>query len=142
MICEKLYLKRCKKLKQKLKKFGAKLKQFFEGIDLKQIGKDIIAGLISGITAKATELYRKATEIASNISKKIKKALDSKSPSRETMKIGEDVGEGLAIGLDNKKARVKIPNRVSGWNSIFSWFICWKSWKYGKPISRTSNKNF
>jgi phage-related minor tail protein len=90
----------------KIKEIWGKVQAFFEGIDLKQIGKDIIAGLISGITAKATELYRKATEIASNISKKIKKALDSKSPSRVTMKIGKDVGEGLAIGIDRSKGIV------------------------------------
>jgi phage-related minor tail protein len=85
----------------KIKEIWGNVQRFFEGIDLKQIGKDIIAGLISGITAKATELYRKATEIASNISKKIRKALDSKSPSRVTMAIGEDVGDGLAIGMKN-----------------------------------------
>ena len=85
----------------KIKEIWGKVQAFFEGIDLKQIGKDIISGLISGITAKATELYRKATEIASNISKKIRKALDSKSPSRVTMAIGEDVGDGLAIGMQN-----------------------------------------
>ena len=76
------------------------------GIDLKQIGKDIIGGLISGITAKASELYRKATEIASNIAKKIRKALDSKSPSRVTMAIGEDVGDGLAIGMKNSMGAI------------------------------------
>ena len=85
----------------KIKEIWGNVQRFFENIDLKQIGKDIIAGLISGITAKATELYRKATEIASNISKKIRKALDSKSPSRVTMAIGEDVGDGLAIGMKN-----------------------------------------
>jgi phage-related minor tail protein len=85
----------------KIKEIWGKVQNFFEGINLKQIGKDIIGGLISGITAKASELYRKATEIASNISKKIRKALDSKSPSRVTMAIGEDVGDGLAIGMKN-----------------------------------------
>jgi len=86
----------------KIKEIWGKVEGFFEGIDLKQIGKDIIGGLISGITAKATELYKKATEIASNISKKIRKALDSKSPSRVTMAIGEDAGEGLKIGMQNQ----------------------------------------
>jgi phage-related minor tail protein len=103
----------------KIKEIWGKVQNFFEGIDLKQIGKDIIGGLISGITAKASELYRKATEIASNISKKIRKALDSKSPSRVTMAIGEDVGDGLAIGMKNtmgsigrmatKMAKVAVP---------------------------------
>ena len=90
----------------KIKEIWGKVEGFFEGIDLKQIGKDIIAGLISGITTKATELYKKATEIASNISKKIRKALDSKSPSGVTMDIGEDVGEGLVIGMKNSMSAI------------------------------------
>ena len=116
----------------KIKEIWGKVQAFFEGIDLKQIGKDIISGLISGITAKATELYRKATEIASNISKKIRKALDSKSPSRVTMEIGEDVGDGLAIGIRPfKRNGWKISNGIGNEVVIFSWFICGKSWKYG-----------
>ena len=90
----------------KIKEIWGKVEAFFNGIDLKQIGKDIIGGLISGITAKASELYRKATEIASNIAKKIRKALDSKSPSRVTMAIGEDVGDGLAIGMKNSMGAI------------------------------------
>ena len=90
----------------KIKDIWGKVQDFFENIDLKQIGKDIIAGLISGITAKASELYRKASEIASNIAKKIRKALDSRSPSGVTMEIGEDVGDGLAIGMKNSMSAI------------------------------------
>ena len=98
----------------KIKEIWGKVKAFFEDIDLKQIGKDIIGGLISGITAKASELYKKATEIASNISKKIRKALDSKSPSRVTMEIGEDVGDGLAIGMKNTMGAIgEMSNRLA-----------------------------
>ena len=85
----------------KIKDTWGKVQRYFENIDLQQIGKDIIGGLISGIGKKATELYRKASEIASNISQKIRKALDSRSPSRVTMDIGEDVGDGLIIGMKN-----------------------------------------
>jgi uncharacterized protein YoxC len=98
----------------KIKEIWGKVQRFFENIDLKQIGKDIIAGLISGITAKASELYRKATEIASNIAKKIRKALDSKSPSGVTMAIGEDVGDGLAIGMKNSFGTInEMSNRMA-----------------------------
>jgi phage-related minor tail protein len=85
----------------KIKEIWGKVEAFFEGIDLEQIGKDIIGGLITGIGRKATELYRKATEIASNIAKKIRGALDSHSDSRVTMDIGEDVGGGLITGMKN-----------------------------------------
>jgi phage-related minor tail protein len=98
----------------KIKEIWGKVENFFENIDLKQIGKDIIGGLISGITAKASELCRKATEIASNIAKKIRKALDSRSPSRVTMDIGEDVGDGLAIGMKNTMGTIgAMSNRMA-----------------------------
>jgi phage-related minor tail protein len=102
------------KIWAKIKEIWGKVESFFKNIDLKQIGKDIIAGLISGITAKASELYRKATEIASNIAKKIRKALDSKSPSGVTMEIGEDVGDGLAIGMKNSMGAIgEMSNRMA-----------------------------
>jgi phage-related minor tail protein len=102
------------KVMTKTKEIWGKVEGFFKDIDLKQLGKDIIGGLISGITAKATELYKKATEIASNIAKKLKKALDSKSPSRVTMHIGEDVGDGLAIGMKNSMGAIgQMSNRMA-----------------------------
>lgn len=79
----------------------------FKNIDLKQIGKDIISGLLSGIAGKAQDLYRKATEIADGIKNKIKKALDINSPSKVMEdEVGEETGAGIILGMDNMRKKV------------------------------------
>jgi hypothetical protein len=89
-----------------IKRIWGKIQSFFEGIDLKQIGKDIISGLISGIGSMATNLYNKAKELAGSVGKTLKKALQIGSPSKLTMRLGEFTGEGLAEGLANSVKRV------------------------------------
>lgn len=80
---------------------------FFKGIDLKQIGKDIIQGLINGIADMKSAVMKKAGEIADSIGKKIKGALRVGSPSKVTTEIGEDTGAGLANGLFNTIGKVQ-----------------------------------
>lgn len=77
-----------------------KAKEFLSRIDLKQIGIDIIQGLLNGINSMAQRVWNKMTEIADGIKSKIKGALGIASPSKEMMKIGRFTGEGLAIGMD------------------------------------------
>jgi len=86
---------------EKIKEVWGKVKKFFEDIDLKQLGKDIIGGLLKGIGDKAKELYTKAEEIARKVGEKLKGAFKTGSPSKVTMNIGEDVGDGLTVGLGN-----------------------------------------
>jgi phage-related protein len=74
---------------------------YFKGIDLKQIGKDIISGLIKGIGSMASAAWNKAKEIASGITKTIKNALKIKSPSRVMKQLGIYTGEGFAIGIQS-----------------------------------------
>jgi phage-related minor tail protein len=105
---------------QELKDIWNGIAKFFKSIDLSEIGRNIIGGLIKGITGKAQELYNKASEIANNIGKKIGKALKVGSPSKVTMELGEFAGEGLVVGLANtigsirdmssKMAAATIPN--------------------------------
>lgn len=77
-----------------------------KGIDLSQIGKDIIQGLINGIGNKIGALKQKITDVTSAITGKIKGLLDINSPSRVFMQFGEWTGEGLAIGIENMKDMV------------------------------------
>ena len=66
-----------------------------------QVGKDAAQGFIDGVNskmAKAAEAGRKlgeATLIAAQV------ALDSHSPSREFIYLGQAIGDGLAIGINN-----------------------------------------
>lgn len=80
-----------------------KAKEFLQDIDLKQIGKDIIQGLINGIKDKIKAVSDAVKDIASKITGKIKSILGIKSPSRVFMQFGEWTSEGLAIGIENMK---------------------------------------
>lgn len=70
-------------------------------IDLKQIGKDIIQGLIDGIKNKVTAVANAVKDVTDKITGKIKGILGIKSPSRVFMGFGENISEGLAIGIDD-----------------------------------------
>ncbi|MEK5107213.1 phage tail tape measure protein [Cytobacillus sp. FSL K6-0129] len=95
------------KIKETGKTIWKNIEGYFEDIDLVQIGKDIISGLISGIGSMAKDVGTKVKEIASMIPDGIKSFLNIKSPSRVLMRLGEYTGEGLAIGIDSMVRDVK-----------------------------------
>src|SRR5690606_8614130 len=74
-----------------------------KSIDLREVGKDIIKGLINGIGSMASAVVDKAKEIGGNIIKGFKGVFDIHSPSRVMMSIGKYVGQGLAKGIDGTK---------------------------------------
>lgn len=77
--------------------------EFFEGIDLFQIGKDIITGLWNGIKNMGSTLKRNVSKfIEDNIPGPVKAILDIRSPSKVMEGLGEDTGEGFDVGLGNK----------------------------------------
>jgi phage-related minor tail protein len=92
--------------REKITEVWNKVVSFFKGIDLKQIGKNIIQGLIDGIASMAGSVWKKAQEIADNVKNTIKKALRIQSPSRVMMELGEFTGEGLAKGLANSLGQI------------------------------------
>ncbi|MEA0563483.1 phage tail tape measure protein [Lysinibacillus irui] len=79
---------------------------FLKGVNLKQIGKDIINGLIKGIGDMKDAVKKKIEDIASSIPEWAKKKLGIKSPSRVMKQIGLWTGEGMAIGIDESSPRV------------------------------------
>lgn len=72
----------------------------FKNTDWKSLGRDVVNGLLKGLSSLASSVYRKAAEIATNIKNKIKSALKIASPSKVMIELGEFTGEGLAVGLD------------------------------------------
>lgn len=98
-------------LKTKTSEAFNKVKDFIinplEDIDLLQIGKDIINGLINGIGSMASAVWDKAKSIASGIGDAIKGTLGIKSPSRVTMQLGIDTGEGIDVGLAKMIDKIK-----------------------------------
>lgn len=85
---------------QDIKTIWGKVTKFFKDIDLSKLGSDIMNGLKRGIANAAEGIYRKAGEIAGKVIKTLKNAFKSKSPSRITQDIGNDVGEGLLLGME------------------------------------------
>src|SRR5690606_35969215 len=78
-------------------------------IDLKEIGKDIIRGLIKGIGSMASAVADKVKEIENSIKEGFKKVLGIASPSKIMRdEIGQWIPEGIAVGIDkNKKSVLK-----------------------------------
>ncbi|KAF1678614.1 tail tape measure protein [Bacillus sp. SKDU12] len=82
--------------------------KFFKGINLKTIGRNIIQGLINGISGMAGALARKIKSMANAIPNGMKKLLGIHSPSRVMRdKVGYHVGTGMAAGIDKSQAKVK-----------------------------------
>ncbi|MGE7191755.1 phage tail protein [Lysinibacillus fusiformis] len=78
-------------------------------IDLYQIGKDIVQGLINGVGSMFSALGTKAKELAGKAEQAIKEKLGIASPSTVTFDAGIDTGQGFINGIDNmiKRARQK-----------------------------------
>lgn len=90
---------------------------FLKGIDLTQIGKNIIQGLINGIGSMASALWNKVKEITDGIKEKISDALSIHSPSRWMRDmIGKNMMLGWRIGIDKEKsATLKKAAEMSEW---------------------------
>lgn len=73
-------------------------------IDLKQIGIDIVQGLINGIKGKIEDVTKAIADVTDAITGKIKDILQIKSPSRLMQEFGEFTGIGLAMGVESTKA--------------------------------------
>lgn len=79
----------------------------FKSINLLQIGKDIINGLVRGISSMGGAVKNMVSKLASNIPSWAKKVLGIKSPSRVMIEVGEDTGEGAVIGVERKVKEAK-----------------------------------
>jgi phage-related minor tail protein len=101
--------------KNKITEIWNEAQSFFSNIDLKQIGKDIIQGLIDGISSMAGALWKKAKDIADSIKETIQSALDIHSPSRVMRdEIGKWIPLGIAEGISrNIDAVVSATNRMA-----------------------------
>lgn len=73
--------------------------KFFKDVDLVQIGKDMIKGLIKGIGSMASAVLKSISGVVTGAIDGAKRLLGIKSPSRVFAGIGEDTGEGFVGGL-------------------------------------------
>ncbi|WP_049753991.1 phage tail tape measure protein [Anoxybacillus flavithermus] len=104
--------------------------QFLANIDLREIGRNIIQGLINGISSMASALWEKVKSIADSVKNALRDALDINSPSRVMRdEIGKWIPIGLAEGIErnmsavlsatNRMAQATIPN-VAGYSGVVS----------------------
>lgn len=74
---------------------------------LLQAGKDMIQGMIDGITEKWEELKAKIYSLADALPNWMKDLLDIQSPSGVFMDLGHDIADGLIKGVDDKVESVR-----------------------------------
>ncbi|MDW0355021.1 hypothetical protein [Bacillus velezensis] len=95
-------------VKSKIKSIWNGVMSFFKGINLKSIGRNIIQGLINGISGMAGALASKVKSMANAIPNGMKKLLGIHSPSRVMRdQVGYHVGTGMAAGIDKSQGKVK-----------------------------------
>lgn len=79
-----------------------------KSIDLKDIGKNIIQGLINGIGSMASAVVDKVKSIGKSISNGFKNALGIHSPSKVMADIAKWIPAGIGVGIEkNEKAAIK-----------------------------------
>ncbi|MPU17948.1 tail length tape measure protein, partial [Acinetobacter baumannii] len=69
--------------------------------DLYKIGKDVIQGLINGISSMASAAWEAAKGVASSVKDAVTGFLGIHSPSRVMRDIGHYIGQGLIKGLNH-----------------------------------------
>lgn len=93
-------------LRTAVKNIWDEIIKFLKSIDLKQIGRDIMQGLINGIKGMAGAAVDAAKDVARGIRDGIKDFFGISSPSKLMMQFGRDIGDGLALGMESQTRRV------------------------------------
>lgn len=75
--------------------------------DIKSLGKDIISGLINGIKEMKDKAIEAITGVVGGVISAARKMLDSHSPSRVFIGIGNDTIDGFDIGLEERRKRLE-----------------------------------
>lgn len=74
---------------------------------MKSIGKDIMRGFINGIESLMASIRQKVEAFVQSIKNKIKSVMGISSPSKVMFEIGQNVGLGLAGGIENTRKTVQ-----------------------------------
>lgn len=82
------------------------IESFFASIDLTQMGRDIIQGLLNGIGSMFGSIKRMVSRAANLVPNWLKKKLGIASPSKVTTRLGEFTGEGMVVGAGNMLPKI------------------------------------
>jgi phage-related minor tail protein len=85
-------------------KFKTAILNVLKGIDLKQMGINIVKGLVNGLKSMLKKVKDIAGKIGKAVTGAIKDKLKLKSPSKVMMDIGVNVVKGLSLGLEDSNA--------------------------------------
>jgi len=73
----------------------------FKNIKWSEIGRNMIMGIVNGLLGGIPALIAAAAQAGQAALDAMRRALDSRSPSRKFMKLGIDSGDGYKLGLQN-----------------------------------------
>lgn len=76
------------------------------GAKMLNVGKDIVQGMIDGVSSMANKAVEKVKNLGSDLMGGIKGILGIASPSKEFRKIGAWTAEGLALGIEGQTRAV------------------------------------
>jgi len=76
-------------------------------LDLKEVGANIVQGLANGMKNATSKISEAASDIGQKVKDGIANFLQIKSPSRVTMQLGMDTGEGMAVGMQRSLGRIQ-----------------------------------
>ncbi len=88
-------------LQNKWNEIKQNVKNAFSASNFVELGKNIVSGIISGISKKASDLFTSLTNLAGDALKAAKKKLKSNSPSKLFRdEVGQWIPAGIAVGVE------------------------------------------
>ncbi|MTW85083.1 hypothetical protein F3157_05350 [Virgibacillus dakarensis] len=102
-------------VKDKVKEGWGRVTDFLSGINLRDMGKNVIQGFINGVGDKASSLVDKVKGVVGDAIQGAKNLLGIHSPSKVFAQIGRYTGEGFIVGMDRMTSKVtQASNRMTG----------------------------
>jgi hypothetical protein len=100
------------------KSLAAKAKSGASSVSLHGVGQDVGSGFVKGINSKQSAAYKAGSALGYKAKAGAKNAVNSNSPAKEFIKIGNYSGEGLVIGLKSYENKVYKAGYSMGAKSI------------------------
>ncbi len=94
-------------IKETLVNIWNNMKKFLEEVDLVQIGKNIIQGLINGIGSMAGAVWDSVTKIGENIKSAFTGFFSIHSPSRLMASLSKHIPGGAIVGIESMIGKVR-----------------------------------
>lgn len=94
---------------ERLKELPGEVLDALKGLpaDMLQAGKDAVQGFVDGIWMNMTQVDYAAQELSRGAMRRTNKELGRNSPSREFMRIGEDIIKGMVLGISGAAPAVE-----------------------------------